>query len=177
MRLRSRDTVFVSSPMGGLRPYRAAVAQSLERIDLQPVLLDKEWGDVGKRARNDVLVDKVCKRVKKCSAVVVLLGSRRGLRVRGTDYTLSEHEIIAAEQAKIPVFAYVTKGSEFFANLNVNPEAEIENLILSQCEEIETVASSDELKTRIKNHFTARITAETESRKTEYKNQRILKDL
>src|SRR5882762_9159138 len=99
--------------MGALRPYREAAHRTLKRIALEPIHLEVLWGPLGKRERDDKLVAKVREQIAKCKAVIIILGSRTGLKVPGSDFTMVEHEILSAHELGLPIFAFVSPRSRF----------------------------------------------------------------
>lgn len=160
MKFNPGDQVFISSPLGSLGPYREAAASALERICLRPVRLDVERGVLRKRGRDEGLVRRVRRRIRKCSAIITLFGARSGLRIPGTDLTLTEHECTAAYELGIPIFAYVTKHSRFFARIQQNAETPQETLLLSLCEVVEPAARPEDLKSKVRRDFRERVEAD-----------------
>jgi HJR/Mrr/RecB family endonuclease len=151
LKLNSGDKVFLSSPFGDILPYREEAHRTLQSLGLEPILLEKKWGPLRRDALDDSIVRNVCKEVSKCSAVVVILGERLGIRVPGTAFTMVEHEILSAQEAGIPIFTYVTPASRFFSRLK-------QRILLDEHPDIRLLAQSEEVyRTNDPSEFSSRL--------------------
>lgn len=147
MKLNPADRVFVSSPFGDIHPYREQASLSLQSLGLHPILLEKKWGPLQRDSIDEKVARKVRDEVSKCSAVIVILGERQNRRVPGTEFTMVEHEIRAAQESNISVFTYVTPYSRFFDFLN-------KRYLTADTSQIKLLAQSDEVvKTNDPSHF------------------------
>lgn len=166
MRLSRGDNLFVSSRIYGMRPYRSAVYACLEQLGFHSALLEERRRSLKRKDRHLRLVSKLRREIRNSRAFLSILG-REGIRIPETDYSLAEHELIAAYDFGIPVFAYVTPASRFFRRLAESQEVASDILLLAQAEVVELVHSPDELSERLQKDLSVRLDAEVESKISE----------
>ena len=166
MKLNHADKVFLSSPFGDILPYRDQAYLSLRSLGLNPILLEKKWGPVQRDSIDDKVARKVRDEVSKCSAVVVILGERKNIRVPGTKFTMVEHEIRAAQESDIPILTYVTPYSRFFERLKKRYLlAEPPDIrLIAQCEEVVRTNDPSDFSSRLKCDMKLRLTKDVPSR-------------
>lgn len=153
MNLNTGDRVFVSSTISDLREFREAADRAIRKIGLSPVLLEKQWGSIGRKGRRRDVARKAAKEVKKSKILISILAGRRGGYISGTDLRLVENEVYAAVEAEIPIFTYVSPQSELFNLLERGMQSQTDLIMLSGSHIVESVSSSIELATKLKSHL------------------------
>ncbi len=168
MKLNLAERVFVSSPFGDILPYREQAYLTLRSLGLDAILLEKKWGPLRRDALNGEVASKVRAEVSKCSAVVIILGERKNMRVPGTKFTMVEHEIIAAQEKCIPILTYVTPYSRFFARLKKRylPAEHQDIRLIAQCEEVAEITDPSDFSSRLRHDFKRRLDKDVLSRQT-----------
>ena len=165
MRIPPESRIFISSTIqGAMRPYRRAAHDALKTVPVHSVLLEREWGSLGRKPRDERIVRRVAKEVRRSSALVAIMGNRTGARVRGTEYSLIEHEVMEAARKRIPILVYITPNSRFYSRLTRGEEGPIDLALLSSTEVIELVGSPDELQSKLRRDIRSRIEAEVANR-------------
>jgi hypothetical protein len=137
--------IAITSAKAELYGYRKVARDALRQAGLTPALLDEKWGLKPGQFPDASLVAAVVREVQQCDGLVALLGRDKGLRATKKETGLVEHEIAAAENAGIPVFAYVTPNSGLFARLDRSHETRNDVALLAQSEVVKAVRSTADL--------------------------------
>jgi len=168
MKLNPADRVFVSSPFGDIRPYRKQAYITLRSLGLDPILLEKIWGPLRRDSINEKVASDVREEVTKCTAVIVILGERKNLRVPGTEWTMVEHEIQAAQKADIPILTYVTPYSRFFPLIKkeylIAEDPDIK--LIELCEVVAPITNPYAFSLILRSDITDRLIRDVPSRQT-----------
>jgi len=157
--------IAISSAKAELYGYRKVAVEAVRKAGITAHVLDEHWGLKPRQLPDVSMVASVLKEVQQCDALIALLGRDKGLRATKNDPTLIEHEIIAAEQAGIPVFAYVTRNSRLFNRLEKSKETHSDVTLLSQSEVVRSTRSSDELLIQLSNDIETFLQGRTHERK------------